>query len=280
MSAAAEQPVVFACGEAELIGILHQTPGMASDIGVVIVVGGPQYRAGSQRQFVQTARFLAQNGYPVLRFDIRGMGDSGGAYPGFESEDDDIRSAIDTLLDRHPGVGRVILWGLCDAASAILLYAPADHRVAGAILVNPWVRQEETHARSQIRHYYGGRWTSGVFWRRLLSGEVDIAKALSGWIKTLRRAAAPRDDEPEDFTVRMERGLQDFSGQVLLLTSGNDLTAQEFIDLTSENPGWTGLLGKSNISCQHLALADHTFSSRAHREEADRRTIDWLRANF
>ena len=47
--------------------------------GVLIVTGGPQYRAGSHRQFVLLARFLAARGMAVLRFDYRGMGDSEGA---------------------------------------------------------------------------------------------------------------------------------------------------------------------------------------------------------
>ena len=39
---------------------------------MVIVVGGPQYRAGSHRQFTLLARHIAAAGYPVLRFDARG----------------------------------------------------------------------------------------------------------------------------------------------------------------------------------------------------------------
>ncbi len=48
-------------------------------LGVLIVVGGPQYRVGSHRQFVLLARALAARGFAAMRFDCTGMGDSDGA---------------------------------------------------------------------------------------------------------------------------------------------------------------------------------------------------------
>jgi hypothetical protein len=49
---------------------------------VVIIVVGPQYRAGLHRQFVSLARTLSTAGFLVLRYDYRGMGDSDGEYLG------------------------------------------------------------------------------------------------------------------------------------------------------------------------------------------------------
>ncbi|KAB8057318.1 hydrolase 1, exosortase A system-associated, partial [Janthinobacterium violaceinigrum] len=61
--------------QARLVGILS-LPAAPGPRGVLIVTGGPQYRVGSHRQFVLLARALAAQGVPVLRFDLRGMGDS------------------------------------------------------------------------------------------------------------------------------------------------------------------------------------------------------------
>ncbi|MEO6566032.1 MAG: alpha/beta fold hydrolase, partial [Casimicrobiaceae bacterium] len=81
----------------------------------MIVVGGPQYRVGSHRQFALLARALARVGIPALRFDYRGMGDSEGDRRSFDEIDADIAAAIDTLC-REAHLARVVLWGLCDGA--------------------------------------------------------------------------------------------------------------------------------------------------------------------
>ncbi|MEO7385660.1 MAG: hydrolase 1, exosortase A system-associated, partial [Gammaproteobacteria bacterium] len=78
-----ERVVTFTCEGDTLIGILHEALVPATR-GVLIVVGGPQYRIGSHRQFVLLARDLARQGIPILRFDYRGMGDSDGRFRGFE----------------------------------------------------------------------------------------------------------------------------------------------------------------------------------------------------
>ena len=79
-----EEAVTFPCEGQALVGVLAK-PESPQDIGVVVIVGGPQYRAGSHRQFVLLSRALAVAGFAVLRFDYRGMGDSEGEQRDFES---------------------------------------------------------------------------------------------------------------------------------------------------------------------------------------------------
>ena len=94
-------------GEEDLLGIIH-LPEAVSRRGVVILVGGPQYRVGSHRQFLLLARALAQHGVPVLRFDFRGMGDSDGEFHGFEKLDKDIAAAIDAFAAAVPQVDELV----------------------------------------------------------------------------------------------------------------------------------------------------------------------------
>ena len=138
-----ESVLGFACEGEPLIGILAEpSDGAVADVGVLIIVGGPQYRVGSHRQFTLLARHLAANGFAALRFDYRSMGDSPGETRDFLAVDADIAAAIDALLAARPALKRVALWGLCDAASAALLYLDStrDPRVAGVALLNPWAR--------------------------------------------------------------------------------------------------------------------------------------------
>lgn len=275
-----EQAITFDCAQETLVGILA-VPERASSTGVVVIVGGPQYRAGSHRQFTLLARALATKGHGVLRFDYRGMGDSQGALRDFLQVTEDIRAAIDTLQARLPQVRHIALWGLCDGASAALLYCQesADHRVGGLCLLNPWVRSEASLARAHVKHYYTRRLRQKEFWIKLFSGKVAAA-ALAGFWHNLRLTRsgaslqAPVRQLP--FQQRMAQSWKKFGGSILLLLSGNDYTAKEFLEFARMDASWAGLLERPNVVRHDLADADHTFSNAQARAQVEELTLDWV----
>ena len=278
-----EQAVVFDGAGESLVGVLS-VPQRAFDTAVIVIVGGPQYRVGSHRQFVLLARMLAQAGYVVLRFDYRGMGDSGGEQRNFEHVSADVAAAIDLVTARAAGVKRVVLWGLCDGASAALLYCheTRDARVAGLCLLNPWVRSEVGLARTQVKHYYTQRLKQPEFWSKLLSGKVAVS-ALSGLVGSLRVATfgngqthTAKLDANLSFQQRMAAAWNDATRSVLLLLSGNDFTAREFMDHASSDAAWRGSLARSNVVHHEIPQADHTFSDPDDRRSVERLTLAWL----
>ena len=281
-----EQALVIDCDGEGLVGVLHHPPEQAAQAtGVVVIVGGPQYRAGSHRQFVHLARVLAAAGHPVLRFDVRGMGDSTGELHSFEQVAPDIGAAIEALLRHAPQVRQVVLWGLCDGASAALLYLDDRHdaRVRGLCLLNPWVRSEASLARTHVKHYYLQRLGQREFWAKLLRGGVGL-DAVNGLLRNARRAAGRGSMQAVDrserlpFQQRMARAWRDFPGPLLLLLSGRDLTACEFIETTAVQACWRGLLERKALQQHHLAAADHTFSDPASREQSVQHTLRWMSA--
>ncbi len=250
-------------------------------LGVVIVVGGPQYRVGSHRQFVQLARRLAGAGYAVLRFDVRGMGDSPGEPRSFEDLHDDIAAGIEGLVQAVPAVRKVVLWGLCDGATASLLYLHGHHtdtRVTGLCLLNPWARSQQGLARTQIRHYYGARLLQPAFWRKLLRGGVGL-HALRGLVGTLQQASISTPPQAiKPFQQRMAEAWRAFPGNILLLLSEHDLTAKEFLEHARIDPAWSGLLGQAKVRREVLAQADHTLSAPHPRAQMELQTLQWLDA--
>jgi exosortase A-associated hydrolase 1 len=126
-----ERAVTLRCEGERMVGIVS-VPERPSTRGVLVVVGGPQYRAGSHRQFTLLCRGLADDGIAAMRFDYRGMGDAEGEPRTFEDIDGDIRAAIDHFCTQVPGMSEVLICGLCDAASATMFYAHSDPRVKGS----------------------------------------------------------------------------------------------------------------------------------------------------
>ena len=279
--AVVEEVVTFSCGAARLWGIVSR-PGpsvAAADTVVLIVVGGPQYRVGSHRQFVLLARALAGAGHATLRFDYSGMGDSDGALRSFEQAGPDLRAALDALANACPRASRIVVWGLCDAASAALMFASDDPRVAGIVAANPWARSAATLAATHLKHYYLARLLQREFWRKLLRGGLRWGDS---W-RSLRRSLAARLSRPSGgadgnvaFQVAMARGVKRLQGRLLLILSGNDLTAKEFIEYTRSSDAWRGLLEQPKVARVDLPEADHTFSQRHWLDRVSAESIAWL----
>lgn len=280
-----EQALPFECDGDALHGILS-LPEKASSRGVLIVVGGPQYRVGSHRQFVLLARRLAEAGIPVLRFDYRGMGDSEGDVRSFENVDEDILAAVDQFTAAAPAVREIVIFGLCDAACAALFYAHRDSRVRGLVLINPWVRTSEGLAMTYLKHYYLARLFDRELWLKIASGCFEYRKAaqsLSGMLAAAFTRPTEKTSGSEarrghgmPLPEKMLEGLRHFDGNVLFILSENDLTANEFQNLVDRSREWKKALATPGIKSLVLPHANHTFSRRDWRENVVQWTREWI----
>ncbi len=277
----AEKPLFIDCQGERLLGILHPATA-AADTGLLLVVGGPQYRVGSHRQFVLLARDLAAAGIPVLRFDYRGMGDSSGAARDFEAVGEDIAAAIDCFLSEVDGLQKIVLWGLCDAATANAFYALNDERIVGQIALNPWVRTLEGEAQAFIKHYYLNRVLSADFWRKVLRFEFNARGALRDFANKLSQsrsgggedAKAGADKRP--LPQRLRDAQLGYKGRTLLILSGQDLTAKEYENRVAEHTAWRQWLKASAVEVRRIEEADHTFSTARWRDQVATWSRDWI----
>lgn len=279
-----ERTITFVCEGETLVGVLSfpPEPAPAARPAVLVVVGGPQYRVGSHRQFVQLARALAQAGHVTMRFDVRGMGDATGTLHAFEAIDDDIDAALAAFRAALPAGTPIALWGLCDGASAALMYVERhpEARLAGVAIANPWVRSSQSLARTQVKHYYGQRLLQREFWAKLLRGGVGIS-ALGGLLSNLRAARSANTAHSAragagTFQQRMARGLVALEAPALLLLSEHDYTAREFEEFTAGDPDWQAALARVPPLRVQVPGADHTFSQPDARREVERATASWL----
>ncbi|MFN2258841.1 MAG: hydrolase 1, exosortase A system-associated [Parasphingopyxis sp.] len=174
----------FSCESDALAASLDEAIG---ETGVVIVPGGGQTRFGAHRGFALLGARLAEAGYPCLRYDRRGVGDSSGEDPGFAAAGPDLSAAVALLRRERPEIGRVVGFGLCDGATTLCLHA-ADAGLDGMILANPWVVEAEANEPppAAIGRHYREQLTSWAGWKRLLTGGIDCRKALRGAWKLVR----------------------------------------------------------------------------------------------
>lgn len=254
----------FSCEGCALVGIVD-VPERPLPRGVLVVTGGPQYRVGSHRQFALLARSLAGSGVPVMRFDQRGMGDSEGEPRRFDDIGDDIRAAMKEYFMQIPEMKEVVIWGLCDGATAAAFYAHTDARVRGLMLLNPWVRTPEGAARATLRHYYLNRLGELEFWKKVARGNFNFGASAASLRDQLRLAAS---DPGAALPQRVLASLGCFEGKILVVLSGDDLTAQEFADLMAANE-----LKAKRVDIPH---ANHTFARREWRDAVSELSANWV----
>lgn len=250
------KPLIFPCEGEPLVGVLHEAAGST---GLLIVNGGVQVRAGPHRSHVELAQALASDGWPSLRFDRRGIGDSGGTDPGFEMMGPDIQAALDAF-GAEAGVDGCIGYGLCDGATALALLAPHEPRLTGLILMNPWTTDEGDQENSLVVHHYRRRMRDPRQLGRLLRGEIELGRAIRslGRVALDRLRAKPR---PAILPLahRMATALTAYNGPIHFILSTHDRTAAAF-QAAARWPAWRAILERPNVTVQEIGGADHTCS--------------------
>ena len=240
--------ITFECGEEKLVGTLDGTDG---PVGLLIVSGGNEVRSGAFASQAKLAAQIATAGYPVLRFDRRGAGDSSGENLGFRNEAADIAAAIGEFRQICSSLERIIGFGNCDAASALMIEGGPD--CDALVLANPWtfggIEPDEMPA-AVVRARYAAKLTNPREWHRLLKGDASLRKLASGLKRAFGSSAAQ-----SSLASEMRQGLEPFKGDVRFLISGRDRTGRTFCSAWGADDRITVREG-----------ADHAFSALEDRE--------------
>lgn len=249
----------FECEGAVLAATHDDAPGTT---GLLIVSGGNEIRSGAHRGMATLAQRIAAAGHPVFRFDRRGIGDSEGGNGGYTGSGPDIAAAIATFRQAAPQVTRLVAFGNCDAASALLLHQPLA--LDALILANPWTYEDSGEEAdepalppaSAIRARYLSRLKDPKSLLRLLKGEIDVRKLFRG-LSALKRA--PQAPAPDGLADRLDSTLAELLCPVTILLATGDRTAQAFIE--SCGPSLAHIeKDPGTVRVERLASASHSFA--------------------
>lgn len=142
---AGQVPIAFTNRQGlRLYGILHMpAPEVRRSVGIVLLSPGVKMRVGPQCLYRRMTDRFVRLGFPVFRFDFYGLGDSEGELTEVALADvynhievgrfvDDTLDGLD-WMERHCGLSRFVVSGLCGGAITGLLAAGRDPRIAGLL---------------------------------------------------------------------------------------------------------------------------------------------------
>jgi dienelactone hydrolase len=303
-----ERATIFG-GARRLFGILttpqpgHGPSGLPA---IIMLNAGSVHRMGTHRLYVSMARRWAALGFPVLRIDLSGIGDSPAAeqcpenltYP--RDSLGDVEAAM-AFLTETTGIDRFVLTGLCSGGDITFQIGFRSPRVAGAIMINPRTfcvnDLNMVDSYQQARSYQGSLMQTDSL-KRLLRGDADITRAarivapkvkdqvvnrarraMSNFLGTGRQvddassAQARENDVPKCLRLMAERGVDTY----LVVTEhdpGVDYVDSNYGREMRELPSVTG------FSRTDVKGTDHTFTARWAQEYVAKAITDHLKRRY
>ena len=275
-----EKPVAFKSDGLTLCGI-HGIPSEARRHGVVLVHGWGGYRIGPGRILVHAARRLNAEGFPTLRFDLRGRGDSEGRADTVCLDEmiADTVAAVAFLL-READIDSVCLLGICSGSNVAVGAATLKPELIRELALwsilpfQPDVKSRQHRKRGF--HYlkeYARKACRIETWKRLLRGDVDV----KGVKKAIAGNAAPKTGEKnmKDSARDIMADFSRFTGRALFVTGSQDPEGMEGRDL------FMRFCREKNMDA-HFDLvegATHSYYHKAHEAHVIDATLKWLDEN-
>ncbi len=134
-----EEKVFFPSGGVQLEGLMSINEALSVKGGVILCHPHPQYGGDMHNRVITTALGAAhQEGFSTLRFNFRGVGDSGGAYSEGIGEREDVEATIEFLhsKQKEPNLPLLLL-GYSFGAWTGIPVAIKDECIKGVVAISP-----------------------------------------------------------------------------------------------------------------------------------------------
>jgi pimeloyl-ACP methyl ester carboxylesterase len=254
-----------------LVGVLAEPNDKADSNRPVVLIPntGVDHRVGPNRLHVHLCRALANAGFPALRIDLSGMGDSAPPSAGQINSTKDLQGAMDELQKQGFG-SRFVVAGLCSGANDAHLLTRLDNRVIAMASI-------DGYAYPTLRYHLT------YWWQRL----GDPTRVLRNW----RSHFTPEDDEDDKAGFAAEQ--VEFFKQPSLQEMQRDLAAlmrrrvrlffvytgqvqHEYNYATQLTDAFPSLRKYELLRLEYMAHADHTFSRAPMRAALIEMLLSWL----
>jgi len=264
--------------ETPLLGIVTE-PDPAQRIAdapwIVILNAGLLHHVGPYRLHVELAKRMAAEGYPVLRFDLAGIGDSAARAGGKSNEETvlgNIRDATDHLA-QHFDARRFVLMGLCSGAKNSHNAAVADPRIKAIALLDGFAFK----TRAYYFWYYArrvfqlGRWRNFVRlrWQRWLGKSSDTSSDGSNQWRLPLPSKSGYAAGLKTLIERDQKMLYIYTGG-----TGGYSYRNQFRD------AFRSIDFRDTLQLEFFEKADHTFTVMRDRDRMKQLLIGWLQQHF
>jgi len=223
-----EEPVAFESQGQKIYGVLSRPERDDRRTGVVLVHGWTGCRIGPNRILVKMARALAAEGFSVLRFDLRGRGDSEGDFDDADLDGmiadtcaalDFVKSAVDARS--------LAAVGLCSGGNVVIGAATLRDDVDALVPMSTLPFQPEQKKAQRLKKSGGvaKEYFKKLFraetWKKLARGAVNfgmVKQALFGHLRT----PAEGERNPKDSARDIMRDFANYRGRALFIYGGAD----------------------------------------------------------
>ena len=300
-----------------LFGIMHEPQKKQGDTGIIILSPGIKSRVGPHRLYVKMTTLFNRLGFPVLRADPEGLGDSEGEID--QQFTADVYCSIelgllvpDTIammdfMQEKLGISKFILAGLCGGAITALLASENDNRVCGILCLGmtcvlasaniDLYKYITAQQLSSIRKKYIKKILNGKAWLRFITFQSDfklLVKSLSQpFVKNVKREHANIDDKgskirngtqivESNLNPHFHRAFSRFvmKKKILLIFSGSDRLYWEFEEKYLNNYGNAIEPYRGNFEIFIVKDANHVFSLKEWQQHMVEKSETWLKEKY